>query len=136
MKRILVSLLIIINLLQAEVYTKEDRIKDMTEMARAMNVIQSGFFYNNFQTVAAGISDLTDAVSNVKPPLREDEEKDIMAKYMNQKIQMSNKIVKKINQKALTILQRFKAGDSTQAVQAYDKIMKQCMKCHSEMRNW
>lgn len=136
MKKILVALIFIINLLQAGVYTKEDRIKDMTDMAQAMNVIQSGFFYNNFETVAAGISDLTDSVAKVKPPLEEAEEKDVMAKYMNQKIQMSNKIVKKINQKALTILQRFKAGDYSQAVQAYDKIMGQCMKCHSEMRSW
>jgi len=49
---------------------------------------------------------------------------------------MSNKIVKKINQKALTILQRFKSGDSTQAVQAYIKIVGQCMKCHREIRHW
>ena len=55
---------------------------------------------------------------------------------MNQKIQMSNKIVKNIARRSLDILERFKDGDSTQAVQAYTKIMGQCMKCHREMRNW
>jgi hypothetical protein len=136
MKLLIVSLMMFTSLLQATEYTKEDRIKDMNEMAQAMNVIQSGFFYNNYETVEAGVSKLKDAVVRVKPPLEEEQEQDLMNKYMNQKIQMSNKIVKKINQKALTILQRFKEGDSAQAVQAYTKIMGQCIQCHREMRNW
>jgi hypothetical protein len=136
MKKVVVSLLIAGSLLQAGDYTKEDRVKDMTAMAHAMGVIQSGFFYNNYDTVAAGVVELSDTVVKVKPPVEEVNEKDVMARYMNKKIQMSNKIVKKINQKALTILERFKAGDTTQATQAYTKIMGQCMKCHREIRNW
>jgi len=123
-------------LLQAGVYTKEDRIKDMQTMAKAMNTIESGFFYNNYETVAAGVAQLSDTIVNVKPPLEEQEEKNPMMRYMNQKVKMTNKMVKKINQKALTILQRFKAGDSTQATQAYTKILGQCMKCHREIRHW
>ena len=136
MKLLLIGFFLFASLLQAAEYTKEDRIRDMNEMAQAMNVIQSGFFYNNYNTIEAGVSSLKEAVARVKPPLEEEQEKDLMNRYMNQKIQMSNKIVKKINQKALTILQRFKEGDSTQAVQAYTKLMGQCMKCHREMRNW
>ena len=128
--------MLVIGVVQAGGYTKEDRIKDMNEMANAMNIIQSGFFYNNYETVASGVVQLTNAVERVKPPLEEQEEKNPMARYMNQKVKMSNKIVKKINQKALTILQRFKSGDSTQAVQAYTKIVGQCMKCHREIRHW
>ena len=129
-------LVLIGTLLQVNAYNKEDRIKDMNDMAAAMNTIQSGFFYNNYNTVAAGVSQLSASVSKFRPPLEEIDEKDVMARYLNQKVQMSNKIVKKINQKSLTILQRFKNGDSTQAVQAYTKIMGQCIKCHNEMRNW
>jgi len=136
MRKIILGLLVVVSLVGAKEYTKEDRINDMNEMAAAMNIIQSGFFYNNYETVSAGVTQLSDAVSRVQPPLEETTEKDIMARYMNQKIQMSNKIVKKIKQKSLTILQRFKSGDRTQAVQAYTKIMGQCMKCHSEMRSW
>ena len=136
MKKIVLAFMLVIGTLQAGEYTKEDRIKDMNEMANAMNVIQSGFFYNNYETVASGVAQLSDAVERVKPPLEETEEKNPMARYMNEKIKMSNKIVKKINQKALTILQRFKSGDSTQAVQAYTKIVGQCMKCHREIRHW
>jgi len=135
-KKIVLALMLIVGLLEAGGYTKEDRVKDMNEMANAMNVIQSGFFYNNYETVASGVAQLSNAVERVKPPLEEQEEKNPMARYMNDKVKMSNKIVKKINQKALTILQRFKSGDSTQAVQAYTKIVGQCMKCHREIRHW
>lgn len=117
-------------------YTKEDRIKDMKEMAQAMNEIQSGFFYNSYDTVADGVTKLSDTIVRVKPPIEEAQEKNPMARYMNEKVKMTDKIVKKINQKSLTILQRFKSGDATQAVQAYTKIMGQCMKCHREMRHW
>ncbi|QSZ42878.1 cytochrome C [Sulfurimonas aquatica] len=136
MKKAVIGLVIFSGLLFGASYTKEDRIRDMNGMANAMNVIQSGFFYNNYETVAAGVDDLTTVVAKMRPPTEELNEKDIMAKFMNQKVQMSNKIVKKINKKALTILQRFKSGDTTQAVQAYTKIMGQCVKCHNEMRNW
>lgn len=136
MKKILVTLALAGGLLLADTYTTEDRINDMNEMAAAMNEIQSGFFYNNYDIVASGVTKLSSAIVRVKPPLQEVEENDPMTKYMNQKIKMTNKIVKKINQKSLTILQRFKAGDSAQASQAYTKILSQCMKCHREIRHW
>jgi len=136
MKKIIVAMAIFGTLLSAGAYTKEDRIKDMNEMASAMNEIQTGFFYNNYDVVAAGVTKLSDTISRVKPPLEEVEEKDPMTRYLNQSIKMTRKITKKINQKALTILQRFKRGDATQAVQAYTKIMGQCIKCHNEMRHW
>jgi len=136
MKKIMLGLLLIGSLLQAKPYTQDDRIKDMNKMAHAMNIIQSGFFYNNYNTVAAGVEILTTTITNVKPPIEETTKQDVMERYMDKKFQMTTKTVKKINKKALTILQRFKAGDSTQAVQAYTKIMGQCMKCHREIRNW
>ncbi len=136
MKKIFVSLLIGGTVLLAAPYTKADRIADMQEMAHAMNTIQSGFFYNNYETVSAGVESLGNAIDRVKPPLEEKQEKDLMARYMNRKVQMTNKIVKTINRRSLDILQRYKDGDSTQAVQAYTKILGQCMKCHRETRNW
>jgi len=136
MKKIVLAVLVTGSVLLAAPYTKMDRISDMNTMATAMNTIQSGFFYNNYETVEAGINSLSETIVKVRPPVEEAQEKDLMTRYMNQKIQMTNKIVKKINQKSLTILQRFKRGDSAQAVQAYTKIMGQCMKCHRETRNW
>jgi len=136
MKIVILLLLVSVYTLFATEYTKEDRIKDMNEMASAMNIIQSGFFYNNYDTVASGVEKLRNSIARVQPPIEEVEEEDLIAKYMNQKIQVTNKIVKKINKKSLTILERFKSGDSAQALQQYTKIMGQCMSCHREMRNW
>ena len=120
----------------AEAYTKADRIKDMQIMAEAMSQIETGFYYNNNDIVQDGAIKLSDAIRRVQPPLEEIEEKDPMTRYMNEKVKFSNKITKKIDQKAKLILERFKAGDMPQAVQAYTKIMKQCMECHSQLRTW
>lgn len=136
MKKLLISLALSGTVLFAGAYTKENRISDMQEMAHAMNTIQSGFFYNNYETVSAGVESLSDAIERVKPPLEEVEEKDIMTRYMNNKVQMTKKVVRTINRRSLDILQRYKEGDSTQALQAYTKILGQCMKCHRETRNW
>jgi hypothetical protein len=136
MKKVLLGFIIAGSLLQADGYTKQDRINDMNTMAESMNIIQSGFFYNNYETVEAGVKMLSETIAKVKAPDEEVAEVDLMTKYMDKKFQMTNKIVKKINKKSLDILERFKAGDSTQATQAYTKIMGQCMKCHREIRNW
>ena len=136
MKKVILGVLVLGSLAYGAQYTKADRIKDMRTMAAAMNTIESGFFYNNYETVAAGVTTLSETIEKVKPPIEEETEKNPMARYMNGKIKMTNKIVKKINQKSLTILQRFKSGDSSQAVQAYTKILGQCMKCHREIRRW
>ena len=136
MKKIFASLILMVAVANAAPYTHQDRINDMQEMAHAMNTIQSGFFYNNFDTVAEGVDHLSSAMKKIQPTVDELEEEDVMARYMNNKVRMTNKVVKKINQKTLTILQRFKNGDSAQAIQAYTKILGQCMKCHRETRNW
>ncbi len=117
-------------------YTKDDRIKDMQIMAEAMSEIQTGFFYNNGEIVKNGAIKLSDAVRRVEPPLEEKEEKDPMTRYMNEKVKFSHKITKKIDQKARLILERFADGDTPQAIQAYTKIMKKCMECHSQLRTW
>lgn len=137
MRTILISILLILGTsLYAKEYSIEDRIEDMHDMAYAMNIIQSGFFYNNYDTIAEGVERLTDAVNRVQPPLEEVSEEDTMTKYMNNKTRMTRKIAKKINQKSLNILQRYKQGDAAQAIQAYTKILGQCIKCHREIRNW
>jgi len=135
MKQIALLLLLGGSLLAQE-YTKADRIKDMQIMAEAMSQIQTGFFYNNNEIVQDGAIKLSDAVRRVEPPLEEREEKDPMTRYMNEKVKFSHKTTKKIDQKAKIILERFKGGDSQQAIQAYTKIMKQCMECHSQLRTW
>ena len=136
MKKVLLSCMVLSVLLQAEGYTLKDRVADMSDMAAAMNTIQSGFFYNNYETLEAGVEQLTQTVENVKTPEVELGKKDVIERHMDEKFQMTNKIVKKINKKAFTLLERYKSGDRVQALQAYTKIMKQCMACHSQLRKW
>ena len=135
MKKVILTLLVGTTLFAAP-YTKEDRSKDMQIMSEAMSQMQTGFFYNNNEIVQDGALKLSDAIRRVRPPLEEVEEKDPMTRYMNNKVQFSNKVTKKIDQKARIILERFKDGDTQQAIQAYTKIMKQCMECHSQLRTW
>ena len=123
-------------LIFAQDYTKKDRIKDMQIMAEAMSKIETGFFYNNNDLVQEGALKLSDAVRRIEPPLEEKEEKDPMTRYMNEKVKFTNKLVKKIDQKAKIILERFKEGDTAQAVQAYTKIVTKCMECHAQVRHW
>ncbi len=136
MSKIVTTLLFLGASLLAAPYTQEDRIHDMQVMAEAMGKIQTGFFYNNNDLVQEGVLSLADAVRHVRPPLEEEEEKDPMTRFVNNKVQMSNKIVKKIEDKAHMILERFSEGDSIQALQAYSKITEKCMECHTQLRHW
>lgn len=120
----------------AGTYSTADRIKDMQTMAKAMQDIQNGFFYNNFDMIKIGADKLANTVEKVQPPLEETEEKDVMTRYVNNKVQMTNGIKKQINQKIKTLIERFEKGDTAQAIQAYTKITKECMKCHTQLRKW
>ena len=136
MSKIVTLALLASTMLFAKHYTQADRILDMQTMAEAMSKIQTGFFYNNNDLVQEGALKLSDAVRRVQPPLEEKEEKDPMTRYMNQKVQMSNKIIKKIDKKAQMIIERFAEGDTVQALQAYSKVTEQCMRCHTQLRHW
>ena len=135
MKKIILTLLFSTAVFSQE-YTKKNRIDDMQIMASAMANIEAGFLYNNNDLVKAGVIKLSDAIRRVEPPLEEKEEKDPMTRYMNKKVQFTDKITKKIDKKARLILERFNDNDISQAVQAYTKIIKACVNCHTEVRHW
>jgi len=136
MKKSLVAITIIGTILNANPYTQKDRIVDMQTMSAAMQDIQNGFFYNNFDMIKEGTAKLSNTIEKIKPPLEEVEEEDIMTRYTNNKVQMTNRIKKNINKKTQDILERFKDGDPKQAMQAFTKITKQCMECHTQLRKW
>ncbi len=117
-------------------YTQEDRIKDMQEMAKYMLKIQNGFFYNNFDMIKLGGVKVADAIERVEPPLSEKEEKDVMTRFMNGKVKMTNKIKNSIKRKIERMIERFSKGDKTQALQNYMGITRECMKCHTKLRKW
>ena len=136
MKKSLIALAIIGTLVNAKPYTQQDRILDMQTLASAMQDIQNGFFYNNYDMIKEGTTKLSNTIDKIEPPLKEVEEQDVMTRYTNNKVQMTNKIKKKVNKKAQDILERFKSGDAIQALQAYSKITKECMECHTQLRKW
>ena len=117
-------------------YTQEDRIKDMQEMAKYMLKIQNGFFYNNFDMIKLGGVKVADAIERVEPPLSEKEEKDVMTRFMNGKVKMTNKIKNSIKRKIEHMIERFSKGDKTQALQYYMGVTRECMKCHTKLRKW
>ena len=117
-------------------YTQADRVLDMQKMAQAMQDIQTGFFYNNLDIVKDGVKTLKETIVKVVPTDSEINTKDIYEKWFNNNIKMSNKIKKKIIQKAKDIEERFSEGDPKEALQAYNKIAQQCLKCHVQVRKW
>ncbi len=136
MKKLLLGLAVTSTLLLAEGYTQGQRILDMQKMAQAMQDIQSGFFYNNVDIVKSGTKSLKETIFKVRPTDAEVNNKDIYEKWLNNNLKMTNKIQKKIRNKAEEIEERFSAGDAVQALQAYSKIAGQCMKCHVNLRKW
>ena len=120
----------------AYAYTQAQRIADMQKMAQAMQDIQSGFFYNNLDIVKDGVKTLKETVMKISPTQAEIDNNDVYEKWLNNNIKMTNKIKKKIVHKAEDIEERFANGDPVQALQAYNKISGQCLKCHTQLRKW
>jgi cytochrome c556 len=121
---------------QVNAYTKSERILDMQKMSQAMIDIQSGFFYNNLDIVKDGVKTLKETVVKIGPTHSEISNSDIFEKWLNNNVKMTKKIQKKIIRKAEDIEERFTDGDPKQALQAYNNISEQCLKCHVELRKW
>lgn len=136
MKKILFSCLAVGTFGFAEGYTQGERILDMQKMAQAMQDMQSGFFYNNLDIVKAGAEDLKVAIIKIKPTVKEVDNKDVYERWLNNNTAMTNRTQRKIENYSDVIVERFADGDATQALQVYNKIASECMKCHVSLRKW
>ncbi len=136
MKRLLIGLTVAATFASAEGYSQGDRILDMQKMAQAMQDIQSGLLYNNEDIIKAGTKVLKETIVKIRPIDSEVSNKDIYEKWLQNDLKMTNKIQKKIRKKAEIVEDRFSTGDAVQALQAYTKIIGQCMKCHVRLRKW
>jgi hypothetical protein len=136
MKKLLLIPMITATFASANGYTQADRILDMQTMAQAMQDIQSGFFYNNVDIVKDGVKVLSTTIEKIRPIDAEVNNKDIYERWLNNDRKMTNKIRKKIKNKAQDVEDRFASGDAVQALQAYSKITQQCLKCHVRIRKW
>jgi len=117
-------------------YTCGDRISDMQRMGQAMQDMQSGFFYNNFDIVKAGAEDMKKTIVGVKPVKEELENTDVYERWLDNNTAMKKRIQRRIVQYSDDIISRFGDGDVIQAVQVYNKITLECMKCHTSLRKW
>jgi hypothetical protein len=131
MKKIYLSIVIGTSLCAAT-YTKQNRIHDMQKLAEAMTTIETGFFYNNKEIVQNGANDVVKIIKKVKPPIEKGEDK----ASVKRKMAITKDIIDRIESKANTIHDRYDTNDARAAIQAYTTIVKQCMKCHHQIRHW
>jgi hypothetical protein len=136
MKFFLTVCVFVSQILVANEYSQANRILDMQKMAHAMQDIQSGFFYNNVDIVRAGVEDLKETVVKIGPTEAEKTTKDVYEKWMNNATAMTGRTQKRIQKYAETMLERFQEGDAKQALNVYNRITAECMKCHTSLRKW
>lgn len=136
MKKILITFIWLFTNIFAEGYTQENRTLDMQKMAQAMQDIQSGFFYNNLDIVIAGTNDLRETIIKIRPINDEINTKDIYEKWLNNSTAMTGRTQKRIQRYTDDIVERFRDGDVRQALNVYNRISAECMKCHTSLRKW
>ena len=136
MKKAILTLSATTILVFAKPYTTDDRIRDMQTMAQAMQDIQNGFFYNNYEMIKKGSLILANTIEKIQPPISEQEEKDVMTVFMNDKVKFTNKVRRDIKRRIRMMLDRFKDGNPSQALSNYTNIANECMKCHRKLRHW
>ena len=136
MKKIIVASIVSITLSMAGEYTQAERILDMQKMAKAMQDIQSGFFYNNLDIVKAGASDLSQTIIKVGPTTEEQNTKDVYEKWMNNNTSMTGRTQRRIQKYADDIIEHFESGDAKYSLNLYNRIASECMKCHTSLRKW
>ena len=136
MKKVLITCMTLVTINFAGEYTQGTRILDMQKMAHAMQDIQSGFFYNNLDIVTAGAEDLRETIIKVGPTVTEKKIKDVYEKWMTDNSAMTGRTQKRIQKYADDIVEHFKAGDAQYALNIYNRVATECMKCHTSLRKW
>lgn len=126
MKKLVVGCIAVVTFGFAEGYTLAERILDMQKMAQAMQDMQSGFFYNNQDMVKAGADDLKNTITKIGPikkGLWMSDKNLAVVKHMQSTIEHNSD----------DIIECFSTGDKRQALQVYDKISSDCIKCHTNL---
>lgn len=130
MKKLLLSCLAVGTFAFAEVYTQSDRIEDMQKMAEAMKKIQTGFFYNNPDSVNAGAETLKAAIFKIKLTVKDTNDKNVYEKWLTTNASLTRRTQVKVEEYCDVISERFSDGNKKQALQVYNKIASECIKCH------
>ncbi|CAA6804256.1 MAG: Unknown protein [uncultured Sulfurovum sp.] len=136
MKKLLLIPTLMFSFSSVNAYTQGERIEDMQKMAQAMQDIQAGFFYNNLDIVKDGVKTLKETVVKIGPTSEEITDKDVFERWLRNNVKMTKRIKSKITRRADDIEERFADNDPRQALQAYERIAGECLKCHVELRKW
>jgi len=72
----------------------------------------------------------------VGPTYAEKNNKDVYEKWLNNNTAMTARTQKRIRRNADDIIERFADGDATQALNVYNRVAQECMKCHISLRKW
>ena len=128
---LLITLLFLTSL-QAKEYGKEDRLKDMRAMTKALHHIQKGLVGTCKTCVKAGVFDL-------KTALRALDSIDAEA-YLPQERSRVYKFARKtahnIKIYADATLEAYENRDYFEAMTMYSLTMNQCVSCHMRVRDW
>jgi cytochrome c556 len=134
-KNILIALMITTSLLvaqESEKRAKELLMKQMSTMESGMAQIQKGFLYNNLTLVEDGVLKVRETIRSIVPT----DTRDLLAMRENAVNKFSRKQINKIDSKVFKLLERFREDDKGMALHHYTKVLKECMKCHVQVRKW
>ncbi len=79
---------------------------------------------------------VAETIEKIEPPLSEKEEKDAMARIMNARVAMTNKIKGKVKRDMGRMIDEFADGDRVGALTNFMNVTKLCMRCHKKLRKW
>ena len=110
----------------------EEKAVTMRTMLDAMNLIQLGLLTNTKVLVKEGVFEL----ENSKNKLGTVDHSRYLSFDEVQGYAYTKEKVDQLGIEATRLQTFFKAGDTTEALQAYNSIMLQCVECHTKLRDY
>jgi len=131
MKKVLLSVILLSNVLFAQEVLNLERMKNMQKMETALSTIQKGFLFNNIHVVRNGVEDLKQTSSDTESYIKEGVNK----KGINTLVYAKQQ-AKDIQELSNEVLSAFEKGDRYNAANNYLKILSKCLSCHETVRSW
>lgn len=118
--------------LNATEYSKEDRLKDMRAMTKAMNNIQKTLIGKCKVCLNSGVMDLKTALR----ALDSIDAESYLPKEQAGAYKFANKTAKNIKIYAKAMQEAYEQKDYFEAMDMYSLVQKQCVSCHMRVRDW
>jgi len=131
MKNILVAVVLLVGVINAQEVLNPERMKNMQEMETALSTIQKGFLFNNINVVKNGVKDLKKTAKHTESFIK----KGVTKEGFNT-LAYAQKQAKDIAELADRITTTFEDGDRYNAANNYLQILSKCLSCHQTVRSW